>query len=91
MRKVVWIYRVMCLESKVNNIESAIPKSKKKANPFGLAFSNRLVELAGVEPASKISLTYGATCLVYLYSRQCAANRHATKRHTRILFRGSAL
>ena len=63
----------------------------KRANPFELALSKRLVELAGVEPASKISLTNGATCLVFLYSRQCAAERHATQRHTRIEFNASAL
>lgn len=38
-----------------------------------------LVELAGFEPASKISLTRGATCLVCLYSRtrHCEQTRYA--------------
>ncbi len=50
-----------------------------------------LVELAGVEPASKTSLTNGATCLSFLCSRQYAAKRHATQRHTRIKFNASTL
>lgn len=50
-----------------------------------------LVELAGVEPASKISLTNGTTCLVYLCSRPYAASRRATQGYTRIGFNVSTL
>ncbi len=47
------------------------------------------MELAGVEPASEIPCILGTTCLVSLYIRLPAADRHATQQTSLIRFNAS--